>query len=90
MRDLIEKLNTTDEQPPPTQHPPEQEGRLYGRIIGWRHNKGWGFVARDDGDAWLHVKFVEEGTPRSGCLVSYVLHNEEGKWQARRVKVIEQ
>jgi cold shock CspA family protein len=86
MRDLIEKLNTTDEQPQPS----AQEGRLYGRIIGWRHDKGWGFVSRDDHDAWLHIKFVEEGNPRSGCLVSYVLHNEEGKWQARGVRVIEE
>ena len=90
MRDLIEKLNTTDEPPRPTPHPPQQNGRLYGRVIGWRQDKQFGFIARDDRDAWFHVKFVEDGNPRTGCLVSYLLFDQDGKWQARSVRVIEE
>ena len=60
--ELLSKM-AADKQP----HPPEQNGRLYGRVIGWRQDRGFGFIARDDRDAWFHVKFVEgDELPRIG------------------------
>ena len=90
MRDLIEKMAAADEPRRPTPQPPEQEGRLYGRIIGWRPDKQFGFIARDDRDAWFHAKFVEDGNPRTGAKVSYLLFDQDGRWQARSVRVIEE
>ena len=55
--------------------------------------RGYGFVTSDelDGEAWLHVKFLDdpEYQPRQGDRVEFELERlPDGRYQARRVRLV--